>query len=342
MQNGDFSATTMGRIASIYYLKYGTVNLFSTFKYDAENDETLFDMMAHSTEFKQIKTREDEFKEIDELVNNVLAYNIPKYFGNECAKINALMQAYISRARLQDPTLVSEQAYIVQNVLRIARALFEIGLLRNNSLMAEKCLTVAKMFEQQSWDFETPLRQFPDIPISTCKKIENQKNLDLERIKELEVGELERIIRDRREHANLVQRRANEIPNVEVESTVQPITRTVIRVVLTIKPRFNWNSKFHGPASEHFILWITDENEILHSENFIFKKKQVLMDVPVQLVFSLRLPERPPTHFTAKIFSERWLGGIHNHFISFRTLVLPKCQTQPTSKFLRIFYGYSS
>lgn len=55
--NGDFAATTMGRIASVYYLKYGTVNLFTTFKYDPGNDETLFDMMAHATEFKQIKVR---------------------------------------------------------------------------------------------------------------------------------------------------------------------------------------------------------------------------------------------------------------------------------------------
>lgn len=54
-QNGDFASTTMGRIASIYYLKYGTVSLFSNFKYDAGNDETLFDMMAHATEFQQIK-----------------------------------------------------------------------------------------------------------------------------------------------------------------------------------------------------------------------------------------------------------------------------------------------
>lgn len=41
-------------------------------------------------------------------------YNIPGHYGNECFKVNTLMQAYISRARLHDPTLVSEQAYIVQ------------------------------------------------------------------------------------------------------------------------------------------------------------------------------------------------------------------------------------
>lgn len=199
--------------------------------------------------------------------------------------------------------------------------------------MAEKCLNVAKMFEQQVWDYETPLRQYPDISPMICNKIENQKYLDIEKIRDLDVSEIAQLIRENKDHASLVKRRAEDIPLVDVESSVQPITRTVIRVILTIKPRFTWNSKFHGPATEHFSLWISDVNEILHSESFVFRKKQVLFNVPVQLVFSLRLPEKPPTHFLARICSERWLGANYTHFISFRELVLPKCQPQPTSRF---------
>lgn len=221
-----------------------------------------------------------------------------------------------------------------QNVLRISRALFEIGLLRNNALMAERCLNVAKMFEQQVWDYETPLRQFPNIPVSVCNKIDNQKYLDIEKIRELDLLDIEVLIRERRDHASLVKKHVDDIPSLEVDSVVQPITRTVIRVILTIKPKFTWNNKYHGPATEHFVMWISDVNEILHSESFVFRKKQVLFNVPLQLVFSLRLPEKPPTHFLCRICSERWLGATHQHFISFRELVLPRCQPQPTSMYL--------
>lgn len=204
--------------------------------------------------------------------------------------------------------------------------------------MAEKCLNLAKMFEQQVWNYETPLRQFSNIPTSTCSKIE-QKNLDIDKIRELDVGDLERLIKDRRENANIVKKHAQELPFFEVDSSVQPITRTVIKVVLNIKPMFTWNPRYHGPATEHFVIWIVDQNEILHSESFVFRKKQVMFKVPIQLVFSLRFPEDPPTHFVAKICSERWLGATHDYFISFRTLVLPRSQTQPTSK-LNKFKNY--
>lgn len=68
-----------------------------------------------------------------------------------------------------------------------------------------------------------------------------------------------------------------QIPAISLASSIQPITRTVLRVRLTIKPEFRWNDKVHGSTSEPWWIWVEDpdNNHIYHSEYFLLHKKQV-------------------------------------------------------------------
>lgn len=68
-----------------------------------------------------------------------------------------------------------------------------------------------------------------------------------------------------------------QIPAISLASSIQPITRTVLRVRLTIKPEFKWNDKVHGCTSEPWWIWVEDpdNNHIYHSEYFLLHKKQV-------------------------------------------------------------------
>lgn len=68
-----------------------------------------------------------------------------------------------------------------------------------------------------------------------------------------------------------------QIPAISLVSSIQPITRTVLRVRLTIKPEFQWNDKVHGSTSEPWWIWVEDpdNNHIYHSEYFLLHKKQV-------------------------------------------------------------------
>ena len=68
-----------------------------------------------------------------------------------------------------------------------------------------------------------------------------------------------------------------QIPAISLASSIQPITRTVLRVRLTIKPEFQWNDKVHGSTTEPWWIWVEDpdNNHIYHSEYFLLHKKQV-------------------------------------------------------------------
>ena len=74
-----------------------------------------------------------------------------------------------------------------------------------------------------------------------------------------------------------VKRCVNQIPAISLACSIQPITRTVLRVRLTIKPEFQWDDRVHGSTSEPWWIWVEDpdNNHIYHSEYFLLHKKQV-------------------------------------------------------------------
>jgi len=69
----------------------------------------------------------------------------------------------------------------------------------------------------------------------------------------------------------------SQIPQLDVEASIQPITRTVLRVVLKILGNFKWNDRAHGKTGEPFWIWIEDpdNNHMYHSEYFMMHKKHV-------------------------------------------------------------------
>lgn len=78
---------------------------------------------------------------------------------------------------------------MLQNAVRIARALFDIVLRKNNPIMAGRILTFSKMLEQQQWDFETPMRQFHILGPEIIQKLEDKK-LCVDKLREMDVKEI--------------------------------------------------------------------------------------------------------------------------------------------------------
>lgn len=258
-------------------------------------------MISRAQEFEQLKVRDDEVNELDELMQEcqlVAQGGVENVYG----KVNILLQTYLTRKRVNTASLISDQAYVTQNAMRIARALFEIMLRRNNAIMAGRLLHMAKMFEVQQWNFLTPLRQFDCLSMEVIDKIE-MRNLEIYRLQEMDVKEISNILRDQRAAA-LVKKCCDELPALDVEYSLQPITRTVLRIRLSLIPQFRWNDKIHGKNSQAFWIWIEDpdHNFIYHHEYFILTKKMVCMDLEQKLVVTIPLSEESlPTQYLVRV-----------------------------------------
>lgn len=76
--------------------------------------------------------------------------------------------------------------------------------------------------------------------------------------------------------AREIRRLAFYVPKVQLAVESQPITRTILRVKLTIEPDFTWSNQIHGLQQSYWV-WIEDPDQgvIFHSEYWTLTKRMV-------------------------------------------------------------------
>ena len=201
--------------------------------------------------------RDDELEELDGLLETACELH-PVQGGSENphGKVNILLQSYISRAHTASFSLVSEMSYVAQNAARILRGLCEIAVRKNLASIAAKLVTLCISLDRRLWAFRSPLRQFEGfLKPEVLMKIEDRK-LTVDRMADMPADEIGHMLR----HVAIgekVKRAAEQLPMIALEASIQPITRTVLRVSLKIQPLFVWNTKVHGKA-EPFWIWVED------------------------------------------------------------------------------------
>merc|ERR1719174_2186848 len=110
-------------------------------------------------------------------------------------KVNVLIQAYISKARLTSFSLTSDGNYVASNLARILRALFELALRRGAPGLAHTLLQLAIAAQRQVWPHQQPLRQMASLlKDETLYKLE-QHTRSIDRLWECDEGELGEIVR---------------------------------------------------------------------------------------------------------------------------------------------------
>ncbi|XP_022375871.1 activating signal cointegrator 1 complex subunit 3 [Enhydra lutris kenyoni] len=323
-RTGYFSSTDLGRTASHYYIKYNTIETFNEF-FDAHKTESdIFAIVSKAEEFDQIKVREEEIEELDALLNNFCELAAPGGVENSYGKINILLQTYISRGEMDSFSLISDSAYVAQNAARIVRALFEIALRKRWPAMTYRLLNLSKVIDKRLWGWASPLRQFSVLPPHILTRLE-EKNLTVDKLKDMRKDEIGHMLH----HVNIglkVKQCVHQIPSVTMEASIQPITRTVLRVTLSICPDFTWNDQVHGTVGEPWWIWVEDptNDHIYHSEYFLVLKKQVISKEAQLLVFTIPIFEPLPSQYYIRAVSDRWLGAEAVCIINFQHLILPE------------------
>ncbi|KAL4388632.1 hypothetical protein GQ457_09G026400 [Hibiscus cannabinus] len=325
-KSGYFQVTDLGRIASYYYISHGTISTYNEHLKPTMGDIELCRLFSLSEEFKYVTVRQDEKMELAKLLDRV-PIPIKESLEEPSAKINVLLQAYISQLKLEGLSLTSDMVYITQSAGRLIRALFEIVLKRGWAQLAEKALHLCKMVTKRMWNVQTPLRQFNGIPNEILMKLE-KKDLAWDRYYDLSSQEIGELIRFPKMGRTL-HRFIHQFPKLNLAAHVQPITRTVLRVELTITPDFQWEDKVHGYVEPFWVIIEDNDGEyILHHEYFLLKKQYI--DEDHTLNFTVPIYEPLPPQYFIRVVSDKWLGSQTVLPISFRHLILPEKYPPPT------------
>lgn len=208
-------------------------------------------MFSLSSEFRNITVREEEKLELQKLMERV-PIPIKESIEEPSAKVNVLLQAYISQLKLEGFALMSDMVFVTQSAARLMRAIFEMVLHRGWAQLAEKTLTLCKMIDRRMWQSMSPLRQFRKMPEEIIKKIE-KKNFPWERLYDLEPNEIGELVRIPK-LGKTIHKFIHQFPKLELSTHIQPITPATLRVELSITPDFQWDEKVHGQSEGFWIL----------------------------------------------------------------------------------------
>jgi len=322
-KTGKLQPTELGRIASHYYITHSSMLTYNHHIQPSITPIELFRVFALSDEFKYIPVRQDEKLELAKLLGRV-PIPVKESIEEPHAKINVLLQAYISRLKLEGLALMADLVYVTQSAGRILRAIFEITLKKGWSSVAKTALELCKMAEKRMWPTMTPLRQFPGCSRDIIQKAEridvpwaSYFDLDPPRM-----GELLGLPKAGRTVCNLV----SKFPRVEVQAQVQPMTRSMLRVELTITPNFEWDDEVHGTAESFWIIAEDcDGEDILFHDQFILRKDFAQAEMNEHIVeFTVPITEPMPPNYFVTVVSDRWMHSETKLAVSFQKLILPE------------------
>jgi activating signal cointegrator complex subunit 3 len=184
----------------------------------------------------------------------------------------------------------------------VARALFEIALRKGLCSLATTFLRLARSIDRRVWWWESPLRQlatasnsaafrFPDSVIAGLEKHDVTLDQLLHDMDRHEAGQL---VNHTAAMGAKLQDAARSLPRLEASVEVQPVTRQILRVTVTLAAAFHWA---HG-SSEPFWVWCGDsEHEhIYHSEHVTLTRKQHKHE-PMVLCFTIPVAEPLPAQY---------------------------------------------
>jgi len=338
----ELRSKDVGRIASQYYVQQSSIEVFNTMMRPQASEADVLKIVSMSGEFDNIQVRDTEAQELRKLEdqrvcdvehakktgkdNNAdgLGEKGNKIIENH-AKTNLLLQAYISRIKLEDFALVSDSAYVAQNAARICRALFMIALNRGWGYQCEVLLSMCKSIEKRQWSFAHPFHQF-DLPLPVLKQLDDKvPTSNIESLREMEPAEIGGLVHNHR-MGNVISKLLDNFPTISVEAEIAPLNRDVLRMKLFLYPDFLWNDRHHG-TSESYWVWVenSETSEIYHHEYFILSRRK--MNENHELNFTIPLSDPVPSQIYVKVISDRWLGADTVHPVSFQHLIRPDTES---------------
>lgn len=334
-ETGQLEATDLGLIASHFYINYATVTRYNEILGDNLHPQNILGLIGEAQEFQQIKFREEEAKELENLRRKCYLPIAGGAVETTEGKVSCLLQAYISQSFIECHSLISDLMYIAQNATRIGRGLFEYSLKRGWPITTLNLLKVCKMLELRTWDFHSPFRHFHDLPNQVLLHIEESK-IPIEQLETMKTEAIAKLVNYPEKMGKTIKDHLREMPYVIVEGEAKPIKSNLITLNLTVRPYFKWNDRYHGRTKQSFWMWIVDEEitqQIYYSEHIKFSKEQVQKEQVQNLTLNIPLVEdtledgtmgrRLPTEYVVFVLSDSWTGCDYEFPIDCRKIILP-------------------
>ncbi|TID14932.1 hypothetical protein CANINC_004603 [Pichia inconspicua] len=314
-------STALGKIASHYYISYTNMKKFDLSLKPTFDEIELFRMFALSEEFKYITVRKEEKNELQHLIEKA-PIPINESVEDPLAKINVLLQAYITGLRLDGFALMADMIFVSQSAGRLFRALYDLALHKKWARVAKVLLNICKMIENHIWLTNSPLRQFPSVPndiINVAEKSLTPWKYYLALKSEQSVVKAFKA----EKYGNLAWELVQKFPKLSLDYSLAPISPSLLQVELKIVPFWKWDIAVHGYI-ESFTLIVEDcdGEKIIYSDRVSIKREY--MNEELHLNFVVPILENEQPNYFISIISEKWIYCEVRKPIMLTKLITPK------------------
>ncbi|EEQ38863.1 hypothetical protein CLUG_02989 [Clavispora lusitaniae ATCC 42720] len=326
-QTGKTAATELGRIAANFYISYTTAAAYHSALRPWMSEIDLLGVFARADEFRFVPVRAEEKVEVARLADQV-PIPLKEAPDRPRAKIGVLLQAHVSRLRLDGFALLADMVYVTQSGGRLLRALFEMCRSRRWAQLAHAALSLCKSVESRMWQAASPFRQFGDLAPDQVVRAAEASHLPFSSYFDLSPAELAEAINFRGHSAQAHQLLA-QYPRFELEARAHPVSADLVRVSVRLAPNWTWNAKVHA-RTERFWLTVEDGDgeRILHDEEVRVSQDTVGRDLFVDCVVAVSEPLAPALFVC--VASESWLHSQWRAPVQFFDVRMPKAPSAPT------------
>ncbi|KAG7195644.1 DEIH-box ATPase [Scheffersomyces spartinae] len=317
---GEIKYTELGRIASHFYINYESMNIFNSKLNIWSTEIDILKIFSMSGEFKFIPVRQEERLEIAKLKERC-PIPIRENASDPLAKMNVLLQTYISKLRLEGFALTADMIYISQSAGRLLRAIHEIALKKNWASVVRCTLTLCKMVERRMWLTDSPFKQFNNAN-SALIRATQRSHLPFVSYFDLTAEELAEAI-SLKGNSMLITEALQQFPKLSLSYLLQPLTPSMLKVQVEVVSDFVWNAKLHG-NQQRFLVIVEDctGETVIHSEKYIAMRKFGNKETIIEFSLPIRDPIDPVYYVT--FLNESWLHSEWRIPLSLNNLHVPK------------------
>ncbi|KAI3652633.1 hypothetical protein MP228_002058 [Amoeboaphelidium protococcarum] len=334
VQGGDITSNELGKIASYYYIAHESMVTYIKHLDARCGMLELFRIFAMSEEFKFITVRLEERVEMSRLIEQV-PIPVAEPAEDPLAKVNVLLQCYISQLKLEQFSLMSDMVYITQSAGRLMRALFEICLHKKWAHATSQALELCKMVHRRMWSVMTPLRQLPGAVDADILRRLERKEFPWQKLVLLNPQELGELVRNPKA-GRVLKDAIQQIPRLDVQASIQPITMQKLKIELQIGANFTFNDQVHNPGGETFWILVVDGDgsSVLHYEQFVLYPDAIEDQQSVSFHVPVLMPLHP--NYFVSVVSDAWIKSESRIALSFKNLILPP----PADRYIEIAQDY--
>lgn len=320
-ENGDIKSTELGKISSHYYINYETINMYNNQLKPWLTEIDILKIFSMSGEFKFIPVRQEEKIEVAKLLEKC-PFPIRENPNDRLAKVNVLLQAYISRLTLDGFALMADMIYITQSGGRLLRAIHEITLRKNWSALSKITLDLCKMVEKRMWLTNSPFRQFGALVPREIVKASENSHLPWVSYFNLNASELAEAI-NFKGNSQKAYDLLRQFPKLTLNTYAQPITASLLRVQLEVIPDWKWNPSIHGNFE---LFWLLVEDcggeKILFSDYLRIYRNNAEKEHLVEFTIPILDPVEPVYFIT--LINEKWLHSAWRVPLVITDMKIPK------------------